>query len=95
MSKETAEGVLASDAFLSCLRELRAVQKVVLPCWNADASGVEWLMPGYHERTGVFTVDLCPYSAAMTEKEAREVLMETYADFPWAADGEMDTSRSF
>jgi hypothetical protein len=95
MSKETAEGVLASDAFLSCLRELRAVQKVVLPCWNADASGVEWLMPGYHERTGVFTVDLCPYSAAMTAQEARAVLMETYADFPWAADGEMDTSRSF
>ena len=95
MSRDTAKAILASKQFRKLLRPLNGVQTVRVPVWNADRSRAELLPPGYHEPSGIFTVDLLPYRTDMDETEAAEFLKSYFEEGAWFEDGPLESKRSF
>ncbi|MDZ4403079.1 hypothetical protein [Prosthecobacter sp.] len=96
MSRDTAQGILANRVFHKQLRKLNGVNKVRLPVWaNDEQTKVELLPPGYHERSGILTVDLLPYDTGMDGGAARSWLLQMHDECAWAEEGELSLKRSF
>lgn len=96
MSRDTAQGILANRVFHKQLRKLNGVNKVRLPVWtNDERNKVELLPPGYHERSGIFTVDLLPYDTGMKPEDACAFLLQFFEESAWAEEGELKKKRSF
>ncbi len=85
LTTEAAVRILAGDVFRRELRPLRSVHQVRLPAWaNSERTAVKLLDAGYDAGTQTFTVDGVPYDTAMEPDKAREFLLSTFREFPFA-----------
>ncbi|MEZ5328713.1 MAG: hypothetical protein R3F19_27015 [Verrucomicrobiales bacterium] len=97
MAKDLAKVVMASDVFRSRVRELRGVNRVLLPVWR-ECDGkrtVELLPEGFDEVTGYYSVDGQLFDHELDPDEARSYLMEVYRDFPWSDAAPLERNRDF
>jgi hypothetical protein len=97
MSRETAQGVLASRIFVRALRVLNGVETVRKPWWNGPRSQEPpILLPaGYHEESGIYTIDALPYDLTMMADDAREFLLHYFEEAAFAEEGALTEKRSF
>ncbi len=87
MNRETALGVLESDAFLKCLPRIARVAQVSMPVMRQhgpDAGRIVLLPPGYDPASQVFTLDGEVAVRPDTPfDEARGVLRDLLKEFPF------------
>lgn len=97
--------ILASDIFRRSMQEVRLITPVRLPVWGAldPATGKRSIVlapAGYDPTSGIYTLDLLPYSTNPIAPElCRQAMRKLLGEFPWddITDGSRtpETSRSF
>lgn len=97
--------ILASDIFRRSLQEVKLITPVRLPVWGptTPANGARSIVlapSGYDPTSGIYTLDLLPYSTApLPADTCRAALRDMLGEFPWddITDGTHtpETSRSF
>ena len=96
ISESLASKILAAHQFRGELKKIEAIHDVPLPTWaNDEKTKIRLLPVGYDEGTGVFTTDALSYDTGMSADEARGVLCDLYANFPFEGDSDLMANRSF
>lgn len=86
MNVDTAKGMLAARQFTQQLPELERLNQTRLPVMRKDGM-IELLKPGHFAELRIFTLDdELTYDEEMTPGEAREVIDELLAEFPFKDD---------
>lgn len=99
LGKPKVVQILASDILRNSLPEVRRINAVRLPIWGPTdpATGkrtIKLADPGYDAATGIYTMDLCPYSTTRADLPSlHRALCSLLGEFPW--DDITDGSHTF
>lgn len=89
-----ASQILAADLFRSNLRPLTAINLMSLPVLRDDGA-IEFLEPGYDERSQIFTVESIEYDMRWPLEKAIAFLNENGIGYPWSwSDGIPEEQRT-
>src|SRR5438270_1703028 len=83
MSRDDAEGVLASPQFLERLPEVRRIATARLPVTRASGE-IELLPKGYDSQSLTLTLPQCDYDAALRMSDAKQTIDDLLSEFPFA-----------
>ncbi len=99
LGKPKVVQILASDILRNSLPEVKRINSVRLPIWGPTdpATGLRTIKlaePGYDAATGIYTMDLCPYSTERADLGSlHTALCNMLGEFPW--DDITDGSQTF
>ena len=85
MSKDAAETVLVAPQFLEKLRRVERFHPCRLPVIR-HGGPIELLPEGHDEQSATYTAPGSPYPLDMTAEDARQVIEDAFAEFPFAED---------
>jgi hypothetical protein len=88
MTESDAKGILSSQQFIDELPKLEKVATARLPVMRSDGK-IELLPIGYDRESLTLTLPQCNFDEALSVSEARKIVDELLAEFPFA-----DTARS-
>lgn len=85
MTEDAARAVLVAPQFLETLRRVERFHPCRLPVIRRDGT-IELLPEGHDEESATYTAPGSPYPLEMTAEDARQVIEEAFAEFPFAED---------